>query len=62
MAESPIISCCVPAEVKSRVEQLAARRRWTRSQTTAWLIEMALNELDRRLEEARLVETPVKDV
>lgn len=59
MAESPIISCCVDQAVKAAVEELAAERRWTRSATAAWLIERALDDLDRQREASRMVEVRV---
>lgn len=50
MTESPILSCCVSHELKAAVEEISARRRWSRSQTMAWLLDRAVTQLD--LEEA----------
>jgi hypothetical protein len=46
MAESPILSCCVPPEVKAEVEKLAAERSWSKSKATSWLLARALKQYE----------------
>ena len=46
MAESPILSCCVPPEVKAEVERLAAERGWSKSKATSWLLGRALKQYE----------------
>lgn len=50
---SPILSCCVSHELKAAIEELSAERRWSKSQTMAWLLGRAITQLDLELAQAR---------